>query len=752
MVMNRITNSELKSANKHLRIGLYDQALSEFRQFQAKNKEIAWICDLNIKITLRRIANMSRHFADDHDILIFRNYALKDQAYQIKSNKNVVHLELNEELGIAETIAYKTYTITKGNRDVASDQNSTKNIALICDRNFVEATIVAAGSCIRNGGYIDRIFILAVDCLDEVVEKAKAIDLGNVELNIIELNNAFGNIPDFKGLVTSAALFKFLLPYILNQCEWVLYIDGDVLVTGDIAEIFSCSAIDNYACVVEDLVGVHIHNEHKRLGASKYFNSGVMYLNLKKMRANFTPEKMITLKVLANDIKYMDQDVFNIVIGADVKYISHYYNFMTTNNRLSTEVFSQAFPEHEDDKIKIIHYTYKKPWSDSNVDKSKYWYEEYRLTYGIENSHCSYTSSNKTDIHAERFLNSFPRNNSVLLVEAADCHGEVMPGFVVLLREMGFNIDVLFTNNNYELNSLSRIQDPSVRVYRNDKYNMYKFLDKSRLTKYKIIIFTSRSLYYSIENTKTPTIYQYFPSLNEYKKKVFSIEHHLEYVNTIGLHNDVYGVLANPARSPNFHGKVVNFTRFGNVRITRKNKITTFIVVGNIEAERKNHALLIEALLELSKRKIAFKLIVVARRGSLNVPEAIRQSTEFHANAPYEDLYRLVEQSDYILPMLDPENTEHKRYLEVGTSGTFQLSYGFYKPCIIQRAFAEPYRFTQENSIIYDNNSEFQNSLVSAIDLDPYTYENMQNSLKDLAEEIVLISKANFKRIVDNFI
>ena len=745
---NELVNSDLKTANQLFRNGLYDRALSAYNQFQEKNVEIAWICDSNIKITLRRLADMSRHFVDDHDLLMFRDFATKDRAYQFKSNKNVLHLELKDELGIAETIAYKTYTITKAKCDIASAHNNTKNIALICDRNFVEATIVAAGSCIRNGGHIDRIFLLAVDCAEEVIEKAKSIDLGNVELNIIELDNVFGNIPSFKGLVTNAALFKFLLPYILNQCESVLYIDGDVLVTGDLAEIFSWNAIDNYACVAEDLVGIHIHNEHKRLGSAKYFNSGVMFLNLNKMRANAIPEKMIALKVLGKDIKYMDQDVFNICFGADVKYISHYYNFMTTNNRLPTEVFSRTFPEHQDDKIRIIHYTYKKPWSDASVDKAKYWYEEYRLTYGIEHSHSTYASSAKTDIWAERFLNSFLRNNSVLLIEAADCHGEVMPGFVVQLREMGFNVDVLFTNNNYELNSLSRIHDPSVRVYNNDKYNMYKFLDKLRISKYKLIIFTSRSLYYGIEETKTPTIYQYFPALKEYQNKIFSIEHHLEYVDATGMHNDLYGVLANPAHNSRFSGRVVNFTRFGNVKITIKNKITTFIVVGNIEAERKNHSLLIDALLELSRRNIAFKLIVVARRGSLNLPDSLRKSTEFHTNAPYEELYKLVEQADYILPMLDPSNNEHRRYLEAGTSGTFQLSYGFCKPCIIQKDFAEPYGFNRANSILYDKNTEFQSALISAISLDSSSYRGLQDALKKLADDIVSSSKEKFLKIV----
>ena len=50
---------------------------------------------------------------------------------------------------------------------------------------------------------------------------------------------------------------------------------------------------------------------------------------------------------------------------------------------------------------------------------------------------------------------------------------------------------------------------------------------------------------------------------------------------------------------------------------------------------------------------------------------------------------RKIEENDYFLPLLDNRMTEHERYITIGTSGSFQLIYGFAKPCLIHTKFAD---------------------------------------------------------------
>lgn len=745
LVMEYINNlTNLQRGNYFFKKGLYEDAILEYELSIKNNKEFSFICNKNIEITNKRINSSSvKKISGDAKRLFFNFLLNRGDRYFISELKSEISLN---NIFISEPIDFTIYSIVKKGRGILRRKN---NIVLICDDNFSEATIVSLASCLRSAGRIDNIFIVAIDCLESISEKLRYIEPVDTNINIISVRNIFTEVESYKGLVTSAALFKFLLPYLLSDCDSALYIDSDVLALNRLDYIFSRELSGTYAYVIEDFVGTSIHNEHKRLGNNNYFNSGVMYLNLGMMRQEKLPEKMIQLKLENKNIKYMDQDVFNICFEENVMYMDGYHNFMTTNDRLTKDIFEENFPDHSDDKIKLIHYTYKKPWNEGAISRAKYWYEEYRSIFKKINPIYKYSSKAKTDQWVENFFNTLVRNNSVLLVEAADCHGEVMPGFVVKFREMGFFVDVLFTNNNYNLNSLSRIHDPSVRVFNNDKYSMYKFLQKKILDKYEFIIFTSRTLYYSIGDLKTPSIFEYFKVLENFRSKVFSLEHHLEYVNSSTPSSDYFFVLANPSCKNYFSNKVVNFPNFGNVKITPKNNITTFIVVGNIEVERKNHKLLLDTLIELYYKKEGFKLIIVARRGEIELPDFLKNNIEIYINASYDKLYELMELSDFILPMLDPNIEDHKRYLTNGTSGTFQLSYGFAKPCIINSIFAATYGYDKTNSIIYEDNYSFSNSLSRAISINREEYKEMQDNLLNLTNSIMKESTENLEKIVN---
>jgi glycosyltransferase involved in cell wall biosynthesis len=353
-----------------------------------------------------------------------------------------------------------------------------------------------------------------------------------------------------------------------------------------------------------------------------------------------------------------------------------------------------------------------------------------------------------TDPWTESFRNTSVRKRSALLIEAADCHAELLPGFVLQLRGMRYLVDVLTTSYNYHLNSLSRISDPSVRIFSGDIRYLYRFLTRDILEKYEFIVFTSRTLYYVVGCKTRPTIYEVFPILHEFRSKMFCVEHHLQSTDGKIVKAEKVGVLANPGKLAHLRGRAVNFPSFGDVLITPKNKLTTFIVVGNIDSSRKNHQLMLSSMVRLAERRVGFRLIVVARLGGLELPAALSGKASFHPDISYESLYRLVEASDFILPMLDPLNPDHHRYLRHGTSGTFQLSYGFRKPCVIHRDFAEPHGYDESNSVVYDNNKDFFDALTGAIKTPANEYRRMQDALGELASKITRNSLANFVSFV----
>lgn len=775
----------LKNGNVFFKKGMYDKAFLNYFLFKEKNDEIKKIVDINLKYAAKR---MDQNKDTEIKLPTFCN---KDLLYTYCQNiiKNInanIYIKIKSEnieeciitikissSDINDTtinsifppsiysymyftsrhsfllnnteIKYKRYTLyTEKN-----SPNQKNNIVYICDKYFIEPTIVSINSCLKNIKYIDNIYIIAVNCADFFINKFMPCIDREINIHIINIENIFTDIEPYKGLVSNAALYKFILPYILNEHNSALYIDSDTLILNDLSDIFEKNFLSNFAYVTEDLIGTQIHEEHKRINTKNYFNSGVMYLNLKKMRLLHIPEQMINMKLNKKNIKYMDQDVFNICFSNRVIYINNYYNYMTTNNRLDKKVFNKHFPEFSARKIKILHYTYKKPWNENSVAMAAYWYEEYRDTFKKPHSLSQYRSCT-TDKFADFFLNDYVRDNSVLLIEAADCHGEIMPGFVNYFRKKSFNVDVIFTHRNFDLNSLCKIRDRNIRVYSNDKYNTYKFFSINKLEQYKIILFTSRTLYYAIESTKHPTIFQYFNVLEKFKNRILSLEHHLDYIDDSQQPNDTYMVLANPSKKQNLIDRVVNLPVFGDIKVTSKNDITIFIVIGSIEKSRKNHSLLIESFKTIKHSTSNFKVIIVARYGELEIPQSLTNYFEFYKSATYQTMYNLLEESDFILPMLDPDIKDHHRYLNCGTSGTFQLIYGFTKPCLIHSVFAERYHFNEHNSLLYNDKNSFIKSIRKAISMDKTEYASIQHNIKQMTTEIIKNSEYNIEKLLEN--
>lgn len=351
-----------------------------------------------------------------------------------------------------------------------------------------------------------------------------------------------------------------------------------------------------------------------------------------------------------------------------------------------------------------------------------------------------------------RFLKLKVQDKTVLIVEAQNCHGEVIPGFVSWFRKYDFDVDLLVTQDNFDLNPLSRIHDNKVRIFSFDTYVMQWILRDVNLKKYKHIIFTSRTLYSSPPKAPKliwPTIFQYYPTLNAFRDKIISVEHHIERIRNASC-CDSFMILANPAREVALKKKVVNLATFGKIHKTSKHNCSTFIVVGNIQKTRKNFDLLISSFQKLKHETDNFKVIIVARNGELKIPSDLEKHFSFYQNISFEDLYSLIERSDFILALLDPEIEAHKRYLINGTSGTFQLVYGFTKPCILQEEFARCYGFNNNNSITYMNNSELPKAILKAINMDSISYSQMQEHLEKLTLSILESSCDNFKRMLNN--
>lgn len=112
-------------------------------------------------------------------------------------------------------------------------------------------------------------------------------------------------------------------------------------------------------------------------------------------------------------------------------------------------------------------------------------------------------------------------------------------------------------------------------------------------------------------------------------------------------------------------------------------------------------------------------------------------------------MYEELEKADFMLTAYDEKNPKHIRYNTTGTSGNFQLVYGFLKPCIIIESFAEINGFDETNSILYKADSDYENALINAIKMNSKEYSKMQKSLEKYEKKLYQSSLNNFRNLIE---
>ena len=188
--------------------------------------------------------------------------------------------------------------------------------------------------------------------------------------------------------VSAAALLKFDLADILTGLDRVLYLDSDILILEDLRELFWTDLTDVYAAVVRDMAGTLGESHHKKMGHDDYFNSGVMLLNLKRMREHKIPQALLENKIHEKWHSFMDQDVFNDTFAQEVRFLPPKYNLMASNLKIGGFTADQfagfyRLPVDEAEEIiehpHILHMTnYIKPWKSYAADHFEL-YHKYKI-------------------------------------------------------------------------------------------------------------------------------------------------------------------------------------------------------------------------------------------------------------------------------------------------------------------------------------------------------------------------------------
>ena len=258
--------------------------------------------------------------------------------------------------------------------------------AFICDSHYVIPTAVAITSliCNKNPDTYYDIYIIAADLSEREIEKFYEFKGSNSNIYIIK-----ESLKKFEGMykyghLTHATYLKFYLPDLILNQDKVLYLDSDIIIQKDLADLFKINIEDYYVGAVKD-----IKQTDNNLNIKNYFNSGVMLLNLKLMRGNNTSTALMDIRKSLK-LTFMDQDCYNIFFDKKVKLLPVIYNcfyilLLQHKNKYTLEYINKCFGTNYSSLNNIKRDSYiihlagdDKPWIYSDNILGSEWDEYFR--------------------------------------------------------------------------------------------------------------------------------------------------------------------------------------------------------------------------------------------------------------------------------------------------------------------------------------------------------------------------------------
>lgn len=171
-------------------------------------------------------------------------------------------------------------------------------------------------------------------------------------------NSIFEDNKEQVGIYTIGALYRVLLPEICHDLSRIIYLDSDLLVNCDIKELWDTD-ISNYClAAVPDIDIVRsvmrsLPVENREMPRERYFNSGVIYMNLDNIRKKGNMRESIAEYLKKNITSTLpDQDALNVIYQNDTLLLDSKWNYFEKHATMKNEK-----------KVKecIYHYAGSKP-------------------------------------------------------------------------------------------------------------------------------------------------------------------------------------------------------------------------------------------------------------------------------------------------------------------------------------------------------------------------------------------------------
>ena len=329
---------------------------------------------------------------------IYYTHLKKQGKYKCKELQRTLFLNTEVKNILNPIDAQNNVVIALATNDYFVPYAGTMLLSLIdnaSDYKFYDIIILSEDISIKNKARINTI-----------VKNRK-----NFRVNFLNPNSLLEHYTFYtRGHFSVETYYRLVLPELLPDYNKVLYLDSDMIIRRDIAELYDLD-LESYliaACYDADTSGLYNGYEPnkknymdsvlKMVNPYSYFQAGTLLINLKEFRKMYTTKQILDYAT-SYEFQLLDQDILNHLCEGKVKYIDMEWNMMVDyDNKRINEIIRLAPQWQYKEYIKarsapsIIHYAGpQKPWFFPEMDfgdefwryaKKTPWYEImlYRMT------------------------------------------------------------------------------------------------------------------------------------------------------------------------------------------------------------------------------------------------------------------------------------------------------------------------------------------------------------------------------------
>lgn len=187
------------------------------------------------------------------------------------------------------------------------------------------------------------------------------------------------------------SFYRLVLDTVCAKYNTVIYLDSDIIVKQDLANLYNTNIGSNYMAAVLDYdflgqyygnitdLKKYVHDKLKLSEPLMYFQAGVLLLNIKAIRESFAEGELMDFAVQQNFL-YQEQDALSVKLSGKIQCLDPRWNVVVDNggyrvNEIIKHAPKRYFEEYMQSRKNpyIIHYSgNEKPWinvwTDFSVD------------------------------------------------------------------------------------------------------------------------------------------------------------------------------------------------------------------------------------------------------------------------------------------------------------------------------------------------------------------------------------------------